>query len=181
MRIANYQLPVPIVTPRLIIRDAVRADMRGWSALYRSPKVRQHMNGPLKRTAKEWWRGQQRFLTDVDRMLSVVLPETNELVGACGFIKGVEHDEWEIWLLLRSKFWKNAMGSEVTSALVKVAFASFNAQRVIGIVDPANHKSLKMIENLGFVFVREYTGRTCWQAGHLIYGVESHTHNPPVR
>lgn len=180
MRMADYQLPTPIVTPRLFIREAVRTDMRGWSALYRSPKVRQHLNGPLKRTAQEWWRGQQRILADVDRPLSIVLPETNELVGVCGFFKTVQRDEWEAWLLLRSKFWGKAIGAEVTSALVEVAFVSFAAQRVIGIVDPANHASLNTIKKLGFAFIREYSGTSPWQNGHHIYGVERHTHNPAV-
>lgn len=172
MCMPDYQLSVPIFTSRLVIRDAVRADMRGWSALYRSPKVRQYLNGPLKRTAQEWWNGQQRYLTDVDRMLSVVLRETNELVGASGFIYSAEQDEWEVWVLLRSKFWGNAIGAEIVSALIEVAFADFNAQRVIGIVDPANQGSLNMLEKLGFAFVREYSGRSQWQIGHHIYGVE---------
>lgn len=172
----DCQLPVPIVTPRLVIREPVREDMRGWSALYRNPKVRQHLNGPLNRPAQEWWRGQQRHLDEVDRPLSVVLPETNELVGVCGFFKAARRGEWEVWLLLRSKFWGNGMGPEITSALVEVAFASFTAQRVIGIVDPANHASLNMIKKLGFAFIREYSGTSRWQAGHHIYGVERHTH-----
>ena len=121
---ADYQLPIPIVTPRLVIRQAVRSDMRGWSALYRSPKVRQHLNGPLKRTAQDWWSGHQRLLANVDQQLSIVLSETNELVGVCGFFVGLQ-DEWEVWLVLRSKFWEKAMGAEITSALVKVAFESF--------------------------------------------------------
>ena len=175
MRMAEYQIPVPIVTPRLVIREAVRTDMRGWSALYRSPKVRQHLNGPSKKTAQEWWRGQQRLSADVERALTIIFPETNELVGVCGFFQTVQPDEWEAWLLLRTKFWGKAIGTEVTSALVEVAFASFAAKRVIGIVDPANHASLNMITKLGFAFIREYSGTSRWQNGHHIYGVERHT------
>lgn len=174
----DYRLSVPIFTPRLIIRDAARADMRGWSSLYRSPKVRLHLNGPLKRSAQDWWRGHQQVLADVDRPLSVVLPKTNELVGGCGFFSTTQPAEWEAWLLLRSKFWENAMGAEVTSALVAVAFESFAAQRVIGIVDPTNHASLAMIKKLGFFYMCECSGTSLWQRGHHVYGVERHTHKP---
>ncbi len=176
---ADRQLPLPIITPRLIIRDAVRSDMRGWSALYRSSKVRRYMNGPLKRTAKEWWAGQQRLGADLDRPLSIVL-ESNELVGVCGFLTSAQSGEWETWLLLRSKFWGKAIGAEATSALVEVAFSSLGAQQVIGIVDPKNQASLSMITKLGFSFVREYSGGLPWQQRHHIYGVKSHTHNPAV-
>ena len=174
---ANHQLPLPIITLRLVIRDAVRSDMPGWSALYRSPKVRRYMDGPLRRTAKEWWAGQQPLSADVDRPLSIVFPETGELVGVCGFLTSAQSGEWETWLLLRSKFWGKAIGAEVTSVLVEVAFSSLGAKRVIGIVDPANQASLSMITRLGFSFLREYSGRQPWQQGHHIYGVERHTHN----
>lgn len=171
-------LPLPVVTSRLVIRDAIRSDMSSWSALYRSPKVRKHMNGPLKRTAQAWWAGQQRVAADVDRPLSIVHSETNEFVGACGFFKTPQQHEWEIWLLLRFKFWGAGIGAEITSALIAAAFSSLGAQRVIGIVDPTNHASLSMIKRLGFAFVGEYTGTTSWQQGHHVYSVEPHTHNP---
>jgi RimJ/RimL family protein N-acetyltransferase len=112
----------------------------------------------------------------LDRPLSIVIPETDELVGVCGFFKSAQPGagEWEIWLLLRSKFWGKAIGAEVTSALIEVAFSSLGAQSVIGIVDPENKGSLSMITRLGFSFLREYTGTEHWQRGHHIYGVEAH-------
>jgi ribosomal-protein-alanine N-acetyltransferase len=169
------KIPLPIITLRLVIRDPARSDMRGWAALYRSPKVRRYMNGPLRRTAREWWAGNQRLGSDLDRPLSIVLPETDELVGVCGFFKSAQPGagEWEIWLLLRSKFWGKAIGAEVTFALIEVAFSSLGAQRVIGIVDPENKGSLSMITRLGFSFLRKYTGTVLWQRGHHIYGVEA--------
>ena len=175
-RMADYQLPIPIITRRLVIRDAIRSDMRGWSALYRSPKVRQYMNGPLRRKAQEWWTGQQSLSTEVTRPLSIALPNTNELVGVCGFFNSSQHSEWEAWLLLRSKFWQVGIGSEVMSALVEVAFSSLAALRVIAIVDPENNKSLSMLKKLGFGFVSEYSGTSNWQNGHHIYAVEHHTY-----
>lgn len=171
MLLTDCALPLPIVTPRLVIRDAVRADMRSWSTLYRSPKVRRHMNGPLKRTGQEWWAGQQRTAVDVDRPLSIVQSETNEFVGTCGFFRTPQQHEWETWLLLRSKFWGAGIGTEVTSALIAAAFSSLGALRVVGIVDPNNHASLNMIKRLGFVFVGEYMCTTSWQQGHHVYSV----------
>lgn len=180
MRMSDCALPLPIVTPRLIIRDAVRSDMRSWSALYRSPRVRKHLNGPLNRTAQAWWAGHQRGAADVDRPLCIVQSETNEFVGTCGFYKTPQQHEWETWLLLRAKFWGAGIGAEVTSALITAAFSSLGARRVIGIVDPTNHASLRMIKRLGFAFVEEYKGTTPWQRGHHVYNVEPHTHNPAV-
>lgn len=138
------------------------------------------MNGPMKRTAQAWWAGQQRVAADVDRPLCIVQSETNEFVGACGFLKTARQHEWEAWVLLRSKFWGAGIGAEVTSALIAAAFSSLGALRVIGIVDPANHASLSMIKRLGFAFIGEYKVATLWQQGHHIYSVEPHTHNPAI-
>jgi RimJ/RimL family protein N-acetyltransferase len=141
----------------------------------------------LKRKAQDWWSNQQDIFADVDRPLSVVLSESNELVGVCGFLiadQPNEPDEWEAWLLLRSKYWGKAMGVEITSALIAVAFKSLAAQRVIGIVDPANHASLAMIKKLGFSYMRDYSdpsNPSNWQNGHHIYGVESNTISPTLR
>jgi [ribosomal protein S5]-alanine N-acetyltransferase len=180
MRMSDHLLPLPIITPRLVIRDPARTDMRGWSAIYRSPRVRRYMNGPLTRTTKGWWAGNQRLGADVDRPLSIVFPETDELVGVCGFLKSAQPGEWEVWILLRSKYWGKAIGAEVTSALIKVALSSLGAKRVIGIIDPENQGSLSMITRLGFSFLREYSGTLRWQQEHHIYGVERHTHIPAV-
>lgn len=49
-------LPFPFNTQRLLVRPPIRTDMRNWSALYRSAKVRRYMNGPLMRPAKVFWR-----------------------------------------------------------------------------------------------------------------------------
>ena len=172
MHEGDYQLPIPIVTERLVIRQAVRTDMEEWSALYGNPKVRQYLNGPLNRSAQAWWNGQQPLLANVDQALSVVLSATNEFVGTCGFFKTEQLGEWEAWVQLRTSFWGKAIGTETTLALMRVAFKSLAAERVVGLVDPANVASINMIEKLGFVFIREYAGKSLWQSGHHVYGVE---------
>lgn len=171
MHEGDYQLPIPIVTQRLLIRQAVRTDMEEWSALYKNPKVRQYMNGPLKRSAQKWWNLQQPLLANVDQALSVVLSATNEFVGTCGFLKTEQLGELETWVQLQPSFWGKAIGTEATLALMRVAFKSLAAERVVGLVDPANVASINMIEKLGFVFIREYAGKS-WQSGHHFYGVE---------
>ena len=168
----NVPLPFPISTSRLLIRQALRGDMRGWSALYRSPKPRRHLNGPLQRSAKAWWTGQQQVFSNVDQPLSIALRETDELVGVCGYLKGSARGEWEVWLILRAKFWRKGIGAEVVDSLVNTAFNSLGATRVIGIVDPSNHASVTMIKKLGFGFVSNYSGNLEWQIGHQIFDIQ---------
>ena len=101
-----------------------------------------------------------------------MLTQTDEFVGACGFRNSTEYGGWEIWLQLRFKFWGKGIGPEVTRALIEIAFTSLDAQRVIGIVAPANHSSLNMIKKLGFGFLRGYAGKSQWQQGHHVYAID---------
>lgn len=167
----DYQLSLPIFTPRLMIRDAILSDMPGWSALYRDPEVRRYFDGTLEREPQVWWELLQDKITGVNRPLSIVLHETSEFVGVCGFFTSEQSGEWEIWLLLHSKFWGKGIGTEVISALVEVAFSSLDAQRVIGIIDSANQASISLFIKLGFSFLREYSDWASWKHRHHIYGV----------
>jgi [ribosomal protein S5]-alanine N-acetyltransferase len=176
MSFIDKHLSLPIVTPRLHIRECVRTDMRIWSALFRSKKARKYLNGPLKQSAQQWWDDQQRNLGKADRVLTIASCESNEVVGVCGFFAAKEPHVCETWLMLRTKFWRKSVGAEVTSALVNFAFTSLAIKRVIGIIDPTNQVSLKMITKLGFSFVMEHSESGSWQHGHHVYAVEPHTY-----
>jgi len=173
MCMTNYQLPLPIFTPRLIIRDAVLSDMPGWSALYRDPEVRRYFGGLVEREPQDWWELLQDKISDVKRPLSIVLNETNELVGICGFLASRQPAEWEweTWLLLHTEFWGKGIGTEVISALVEVAFLTLEAQRVIGKIDPENQASLDLFIKLGFLYLGKHPDSDSWQYGHHIYGL----------
>jgi len=176
MSCIDNHLSLPIVTPRLRIRECIRTDMRIWSALFRSKKARKYLNGPLKQTAQQWWDGQKEHFGEVVQVLTIASCESNEVVGVCGFFSaGVPH-VWETWLMLRVKFWKKSIGVEVTSALVSAAFTSLAAKRVTAIIDPTNQASINVITKLGFSFVSKYSDSASWQHGHHVYAVEPHTY-----
>lgn len=147
--------------------------MRNWSALYRSPVVRRHMNGPLQRTAKEWWIGCERNAGLAEQQLSVVLSSSNDFVGVCGFLQSRENREWELYLVLRQKYWRKGLATELAKTLITIAFDSLGARRVVGIIDPENQSSLKMVEKLGFRFMRKHSKPGHWQDGHFFYGIEN--------
>lgn len=146
--------------------------MEAVSELYMNEAVRKHLNGPLRRPASEWWTGHQDRASSVERQFVIAKADTDDFVGVCGFFEpNARRNGWEIWLSLRPEFWGSGIGPEVATALMGVAFNALGAERVVGIVDPANTKSLSMIKKLGYRFEGEYPGSD-WQRGHHVYAVE---------
>ena len=164
----------PLLTPHLKIRSAAQSDMATWSALYEDEEARRHLNGPLNRSPEKWWEGQRENLGKVSEALSIVLPESGEIVGVCGLIEWPFDSEWEVWLMLWPKFWRRSYGSQIIKTLVNVAFKELKAARVLGVVDPENCASIRMIEKLGFKYDRPYSGGSDWQKNHQIYALESY-------
>lgn len=162
------QLPVPIYTNRLIIRDPVRTDMRFWSTLNRNKKVRIYLNGPLTRSASNLWTCQQGLQKSAARPLIIANKDSGELIGVCGFFQKQEN-EWEIWVVLQPKNWGQAFGTEITTSLIDVAFTCLFANQIVAIIHPENSASIRMIKKLDFVFVGDYHNESSWQHGHKIY------------
>ncbi|MGQ0547300.1 MAG: GNAT family N-acetyltransferase [Betaproteobacteria bacterium] len=165
----------------MTIRRPERRDMRLWVALYRSPVVRKHMKGPLLRSAKEWWAGLRKQVTDDTGPLSVVLTSTGEFVGQCGFLEVPKMKaEWEIYCLFRRACWRQGYAREVCRALVSTAFSALHAERVLGIIDPANIASMSLVEKLGFRQEGAVAPANSWQNGHVIFAVSRTAYNMAV-
>lgn len=171
-------LTLPVRTARLTIRLPERKDMRAWSALYRSQVVRKHMKGPLHRSATEWWTRLTQARDDSTKPLSVELSATGDLVGACGFLQELgATNEWEIYCLFRRKYWRQGFGAEVTRTLLDVAFGDLHANRAIGIINPQNATSIRMVQRVGFSPAGSFSKPGSWQHGHLLFVLDRSTYN----
>jgi RimJ/RimL family protein N-acetyltransferase len=151
--------------------------MQAWSELYGSAEERTYLNGPLVRTAAEWWDGNQKTVPEIQKILTIVTLEKGDFVGICGYFV-LSGGEMEPYLILRKESSGQGLGPEVVSALVSVALYSLNAPGVRAIIDPKNERSLRVIKKLGFVFLEEYTdlSRVPWQDKHHVYYVDRSTY-----
>jgi [ribosomal protein S5]-alanine N-acetyltransferase len=165
--------PIPITTERVTIRRPLREDMESWAALYSNPVVRAHLKEPIHRTPDVWWELNQGADADPTQPLSVLHTSSNEFLGICGFLQPTTSaKEWEIYCMFRQVHWRHGYATEVCRALIDVAFKSFEADRVIGLVDPANPASLGLVQGLGFklegLYKKQPPWRNDWQDGHLL-------------
>jgi len=84
-------------------------------------------------------------------LYAVLIRETGQLVGYCGFfnqlIDGLE--EVELGYRLASSFWGQGLGTEVAQAMLDYGFGELGFQRIISIIEAENHASIRVAEKLG--------------------------------
>ncbi len=88
---------------------------------------------------------------------AVIIRETRELIGYCGFfLQNVDDvDELEIAYRLHPDSWGRGIGSEAASAVRDHAFGTLGVDRVISIIHPDNKRSQRVAEKNGLSVEKE--------------------------
>jgi RimJ/RimL family protein N-acetyltransferase len=76
---------------------------------------------------------------------------TGELVGDCTLFFAEEHGAWELAYGLRRDRWGRGYASEAAQACVRHGFEVLELERIVADVDPANTRSIRVLEKCGFV------------------------------
>ncbi len=82
----------------------------------------------------------------------VILKETGESIGMCGLIKRDTLENVDIGYAFLPRYW--AKGYAVESALGMKAYAKdvVGLNKLVGIVDPANKESIRVLEKIGLTY-----------------------------
>ena len=88
---------------------------------------------------------------------AIIHKEGHKLIGYCGLaVEQVDNvNEPEIGYRLAPEFWGKGLATEAASAAVQQGFEKFKLPYILGIVDPANTASLKVLEKLGMRYERK--------------------------
>ena len=112
----------------------------------------------------------------------IFLRATGELAGTCG-LGPFEMDgraEVELGYRLCLKFWGQGYASEAAAAMLGYGFGDLKAVRIMAFAVPQNKASLRVLEKLGFAYLRDFLhaeiphclyelSRSCFNA-ERIYG-----------
>jgi ribosomal-protein-alanine N-acetyltransferase len=82
----------------------------------------------------------------------VVLKETGESIGICGLIKRDTLDDVDIGYAFLPRYWSKGYAVESALAVKKFARNVIGLNRLVAIVDPANARSIHLLEKIGFVY-----------------------------
>ena len=85
-------------------------------------------------------------------MYLVVLKETGELTGLCGLVQRVGLDDVDIGYAFLPQYWSKGYATEAALAVKGYAKNSIGLKRIVGITDPDNDGSSRVLEKLGLKF-----------------------------
>jgi RimJ/RimL family protein N-acetyltransferase len=90
-------------------------------------------------------------------LFAVDLKETREPIGMCGLIKRDSLDDVDVGFAFLPKYWSKGYAFESASAVMDWGRGTLGLDRIVGITDPENHGSIKVLEKLGLKFERMIT------------------------
>ena len=151
-------------TERLRLRNWLESDVSNYMRL--SKDVGYNCFAPpghfLVRSREEAAeRIQERIeLFDRERLgkFPVFLKSSGEFIGTCG-MEPFELDgqtEVELGYRLCLNYWGYGYAQEAATAILRYAFEELNRARVLAFVLPQNRASVKILEHLGFAYLREF-------------------------
>ena len=147
-------------TERLIIREFQVLDIEALAQIFAKPEVMQFSpTGVLstKQTAVKI----QSFLDSYQKKgygkWAVIHRESGRLIGYCGIaVEEIEgKPENELGYRLDSDFWGQGLATEAAKASLEYGFDKLKFDYVLGIVEPENHGSIRVLEKVGMEFVKE--------------------------
>jgi len=175
--------PFPTLeTPRLVLREIVPSDVDVIFRNQSDPAVIRYIGRAPHASIAEsqallerLFEG-QRAGTDV--RWGLVLRETSEFAGTCGFWKwNKQHQCAELGYEIAPSFWGKGLMVEALRPILHYGFTVMGLHRVEANIDPDNHASRRVVEKLGFqqeALLREnwfYDGK---YLSSLIFGLLAH-------
>lgn len=181
-----------IETPRLHLRPFTREDLGAFRQIAGQEEVLSYlpdsdrMNHEEMKATLDWLIECYRENTPEKIRkftLPIVLKSSGEIAGWCG-IGPLEFDEaeTEIYFLISHRYWGQGLATEATRALLEYAFAKLGLQRIVAVIDPANHASTRVVEKLGMRPegpVRGLASIHNHYEGHILYELKANEYHGP--
>lgn len=147
-------MDAPILeTARLRLRSFRHADLETYASFCADPEVMRYIASGVTLTRADSWR-QMAFFVGHWGLLgygiwAVERRDTGELIGRVGFLHPPGWPDFEIGWLLGRPFWGQGYALEASRVALRYAFEELRRDRVISLIRPDNHASIKLAGALG--------------------------------
>jgi len=146
---------LPLLTPRLLLRDFEEGDWRATHPYESDPEVVRYQSHGV-RTPEE----SRDYILQVAELsrqlprrvydLAVVSRAENRLIGRCGMrYTDVPTREGTLWFILERASWGQGYITEAAQALMDFSFGTLGMHRMFADCDPRNPGSYRVMEKLG--------------------------------
>lgn len=147
-------------TERLVLRQFVESDAAAMEHVLCDPEVMRFSNGVAHPQWVPTWIDHRR--RDYDRLgfglWAVERAEDGVVIGYCGLSLFPDIDgspEIEVGYRLRRNAWGRGHATEAATAVRDLAFGSLGVERLVAIVDPANHASVNVARKVGMTYEKD--------------------------
>ncbi len=156
----NNDESIIINTERMVLREFVKSDVDALFQILAQPEVMQFSpTGALSfdmSAAK-----MQSFIDSYQEYgygkWAVIHRQTGRLIGYCGIaVEQIDGKiENELGYRFDSNFWGQGLATEAASACLEYAFNTLHLEYVLGIVEPENIASVRVLQKVGMSFIKE--------------------------
>ena len=153
-------------TARLILRNWREDDLDTlYSDLLGHPEVMQFSSGPMSPESVEKWLQRKRMTMNEEGFShwAVERKADGRLIGVCGLaLQTLPEGRYpEVGYRFAVSAWGQGFATEAARASVSWAWKNTNWGRVTAIIEPANHRSVRVAEKLGMAvgWRTEFHGR----------------------
>ena len=169
---------IPILeTERLRLRGLRGSDFEDYAALYADPAVTRFIGDGAAWDRGRAWRHLAfaigHWQLEGTGVWVAEMRTTGAFVGIIGFWEPATWPGFELAGHLARRFWGKGYATEGARAAMAYAFDVLCRERLISLVNPANHASIRFVERIG----ERLEGRTDF-LGHqyLLYGLDRPTY-----
>ncbi len=87
--------------------------------------------------------------------MAVEWKDDRNFIGFCGLKYLPELDEIDLGYRFMQQHWGKGIATEAGKAILDFGFSDLNLKRIIALVLPENHGSIRVLDKLGFTFEKE--------------------------
>jgi RimJ/RimL family protein N-acetyltransferase len=156
----NVDVRTIIETPRLILREFTESDVNELARILAKPNV-MHFSASGAVSTQETATKIQSYINSYQQRgygkWAVIHRDTAQLIGYCGIaVEQIDNKlENELGYRFDPNFWRQGFATEAASNCLKYAFDTLHLEYLLGIVEPENQASIKVLQKIGMEFVKE--------------------------
>lgn len=153
-------------TSRVLVREWSFQDVDSCFLLAANPAVMKYISEPTKnlsQTLEAIKRRNQDYATRGYGRYSVVEKSSSKIIGLTGPRYDIEIDCVDVAIWLLPDYWGRGLGTEILQECINFCFDRLMLKRIVGIVDPLNDASKRVLEKCEMTFedIIDYHGEKC--------------------
>lgn len=153
-------------TPHVSVREWSLQDVDSCFLLAANPLVMKYISEPIKdptQALEAIKRRHRDYATRGYGRYAVVEKSSGKVIGLTGprYDSDIDCVDVAVWLL--PDYWGKGLGTEILKECLNFCFDRLALKRVVGIVDPLNGASKRILEKCGMTFegIIDYHGEKC--------------------